>query len=101
VLKRLAEILSCAVMPFGRVYRFAGDEFVCIVPRNDVVSVCDTIRSNVRKEDSFTISQGVLMRLNRGITNEAFTQADTALYQSKKQGKDRITMVIPTLAQAN
>jgi diguanylate cyclase (GGDEF)-like protein len=101
VLKCLASILSEAVLPSGKVYRLAGDEFLCVVPRKQVVAVCNIIRDNMRKVDGFTVSQGVVLWLVRGLTNDILRIADSAMYHSKKRGKGGITMAMPGLAQAN
>jgi diguanylate cyclase (GGDEF)-like protein len=91
VLKRLARILREAAGEDGRVYRMAGDEFLLIVPLSKVAPICTAIRDNVRKEDCFTVSQGVVPLSDRHITHKLITQADWAMYQSKAGGKDRIT----------
>jgi diguanylate cyclase (GGDEF)-like protein len=101
ILKCLASILSEAVLPSGRVYRLSGDEFICVVPRRQVVSVCTVIRDNVVRENGFTVSQGVVLWLMRGLTNDILRIADSAMYQSKKRGKGGITVVMPGLAQAS
>ena len=100
VLKRLARILREAVGEDGRVYRMAGDEFLLIVSVAKVALICTTIRDNVRKEDCFTVSQGVVPLTDRHITHQLITQADWAMYQSKAQGKDRITFTAMELARA-
>lgn len=98
ILKRLANILKEAVVPGGKVYRIAGDEFALIAPRNKVKSICVAIRKNVRREDSITISQGVVLNLENGITDKSLKEADTAMYQSKTNGKGKITVSIPAVA---
>jgi diguanylate cyclase (GGDEF)-like protein len=100
ILKGLASILSEAMPPGGRVYRFGGDEFMCIVPSDRVVSVCGAIRDNVRKEDCFTVSQGAVMQISRELTNDVITIADKAMYRSKKLGRGGITMMTARLAPA-
>lgn len=98
VLKRLAAVLAQVVEPGGKVYRFAGDEFVVIVPSLNVASICNAIRSNLRKEDSFTVSQGIVVGVNNQPIPQTLHQADVALYQSKAKGKDTITYAVPNLA---
>lgn len=97
VLQQLAEILQKAVDSDGKVYRIGGDEFVLIVRRFKVRSICDTIRNDVRREGSFTISQGVVLTLRRGFTDDYIRQADLAMYESKANGKDRVTVSIPAV----
>jgi diguanylate cyclase (GGDEF)-like protein len=100
ILRRLASILSQAVAPLGRAYRFAGDEFVLVVPRREAVFLCNAIRDYMKKRESFTVSQGVVLNLNQGLTNDALTTVDSALSKSKKHGKCNITMVVPAPNQA-
>jgi diguanylate cyclase (GGDEF)-like protein len=101
VLKRLAQILQATVGCDGKVYRIAGDEFICIVPQQKVSQICSTIRDNVRKEDCFTISQGIVDMQEGQVIHESINQADYALYQSKIRGKDSIFFANRDPAQAN
>lgn len=95
VLKRLARILHNVVSPTGQAYRIGGDEFFLIVPNSRVKSICRTIHNNVRKEDRYTVSQGVVYAVERGLPNKTIIQADNAMYQSKINGKDMITVSVP------
>lgn len=98
ILKRLAKMLKELVSPDGRVYRIGGDEFILIIPKSRVKSMCIAIRQNLRREDSFTISQGVVLSIKNGVTEDTIQKADTAMYRSKARGKDRITTTIPAVA---
>ena len=98
VLQRLAHILVDAAGCDKMVYRIAGDEFVVIIESLKAHAVCTEIRRKVIQKESFTISQGVVMNLHKGISNSALELADTALYESKAKGRDRITAAIPIMA---
>lgn len=98
VLKRLAGIIELATDMHGRCYRLHGDEFALIIRRVQVDSVCEEIRKNIREEDGFTISQGVVLELQNEVSDHAFNLADSALYESKRAGRDRITTAIPETA---
>ncbi len=100
ILQRLAGVLRMAVGVDGKVFRIGGDEFIIIVPNNQVNATCDYIRHSVKKEDGYTISQGVVLNLQQGITRDTVHLADTALYESKARGKDKITVSIPVIARA-
>jgi diguanylate cyclase (GGDEF)-like protein len=91
ILKRLAHIMRKSVGPHGTIYRLGGDEFIIVVTAVHVVSVCIGIRAQLRKEDSFTISQGVVGCLDRTKNRDVVDLADKALYASKTNGKNRIT----------
>jgi diguanylate cyclase (GGDEF)-like protein len=95
ILRRLAELLRKTVGAWGTTYRIGGDEFMAIVPTTQVASICESIRSQFRKEDSFTISQGVVECFNPAMTHDFLELADKAMYMSKAQGKDRITFFNP------
>lgn len=90
-------MLEQLVSPNGRVYRVGGDEFILIIPRSKVKSMCIAIRQNVRREDSFTISQGVVLSIGNGVTDDTMHNADIAMYRSKLRGKNRITTSIPAV----
>jgi diguanylate cyclase len=95
VLKRLKSILVCVAPEKDKIYRIAGDEFLFFVPSSHVMLICNTIQKAVIKDGSFTISLGVVTCLERGMTNEVFIQADSAMRQSKKHGKNNISIVKP------
>lgn len=98
VLKRLAGILTHAVGSDGIAYRIGGDEFVMIVPNSRVRELCEQIRRNVRCEDRYTISQGVLLDMGSVFSGEAITYADKALFESKHKGRGMITTAAPAAA---
>ncbi len=100
ILKRMAMILIKTIGPRGRGYRISGDEFALIVPQKNVKKICMAIRKNVRREDCITISQGVVLNLENGITEKSINEADTAMYQSKTNGRGKITVSIPVVAKA-
>ena len=101
IIQRLAAILSNEAGHLGRVYRYAGDEFVCIVPRDEVESFCRVIRDEAKMQDAFTISQGVILYLEEGMITDALVQADVTMYRSKKRGKDQITIAPQFFVHAN
>lgn len=92
IIQRLASILTNAAGSGGRLYRFAGDEFICIIPRGKVKSFCSMIRSETKKQEYFTISQGVILHLDNGLIEDALIQADITMYKSKMRGKDQISI---------
>jgi diguanylate cyclase (GGDEF)-like protein len=87
--------------------RFGGDEFVVVCEDTDIeaaVLVAERIRAAIRKpltgvpiEYPLTASIGVALHHPNGgsaATAEAMVQhADAAMYESKKSGKDRNTLV--------
>ena len=92
IIQRLAEILTIEAGTHGRIYRYAGDEFVCFIPRDKVETFCSAIRNETKKQDAFTVSQGVILNLDQGMVSDALVMADVTMYRSKKRGKDQITI---------
>ncbi len=101
IIKRLASILTEAAGSLGRIYRYAGDEFVCIIPRENAKTFCSMVRSDTKKEEYFTISQGVILYLDNGLIADALIQADITMYKSKMRGKDQITITPQFMVRDN
>jgi diguanylate cyclase (GGDEF)-like protein len=105
VLRRVASSIVAAVRPQDVVCRYGGEEFLVIV--NDIdekgcVAIGERICSGMRElpihtrsaSVPATISIGVAMR-NRGepVSSERLIAlADAALYESKRAGRDRVTV---------
>ena len=98
VLRSMGRILRDATRAAGRAYRYAGDEFVLVVPRSDADAVSLAVQTRTLEEGMYTISVGVLKDSGACAVNEAIVFADAALYQSKTQGRNRITVTFPALA---
>lgn len=99
VLKNLARLISGQIRSTDLFGRWGGEEFVVAMPNQDREKAC-TVAEKLRatiKEYAFpkgahmTISLGVAT-FQRGLSREAFIdQADSALYQSKENGRDQVT----------
>ena len=81
--------------------RYGGEEFVLVFSHNnkaDVISKLNVLRKKVAslpftfKNDrvSITLSIGITMIEQNDNVHSAFERADTALYQAKKDGKNRV-----------
>jgi len=94
--------------------RIGGEEFVVILPDSDIdgaLIVADRIRVGVEElaiETSqgalqLTISAGVAARYSGETYSELFDRADTALYESKRLGRNRVSLADESLKtfQAN
>lgn len=105
VLRRVASSIVASVRPQDIVCRYGGEEFLVIVHDTDekgCVAIGERICASMRelpiqtRDGSVpaTISIGVAMR-NRGdpvSPDHLVGLADAALYESKRQGRDRVTV---------
>ena len=83
--------------------RYGGDEFSVILPNTDKrgsLIVAEKIRSSLKKiplklkgqEVTLTLSIGIATYPDNGTTREDLIEkADRALYESKNEGKDKVT----------
>ena len=78
------------------IYRYGGEEFVVIIPdtsANDALAIGERLRKNVKKACEVTISIGIShYKELAGNINELITNADKALYEAKRAGKDRVLL---------
>ncbi|MBN1293997.1 MAG: phosphoenolpyruvate--protein phosphotransferase [Candidatus Latescibacteria bacterium] len=104
---RAIQILSsCAsenLRKYDSIYRYGGDEFVVLLPRadasqayNTALRILDLVHRTAagKISQSLGVSIGIASFDNDCIKdrNALLTAADSALYQSKKGGKDRISI---------
>lgn len=105
-LQQIARAMSrVAKRPPDLVARYGGEEFAVILPRTNVrgaIHVAQMIRSEVRKSaiahacsqvsEHVTLSLGVASTVPSRETNleMLIAAADAALYEAKKQGRDRV-----------
>jgi len=94
--------------------RIGGEEFVVILPDTDLIgamAVAERIRmgiqnlilETVKGTLQLTISAGVASRYGGETYSELFDRADTALYESKRLGRNRVSLADESLKtfQAN
>ena len=94
--------------------RIGGEEFVVILPDTDLIgamAVAERIRmgiqnlilETVKGTLQLTISAGVASRRDGETYSELFDRADTALYESKRLGRNRVSLADESLKtfQAN
>ncbi|HXV76291.1 MAG TPA: sensor domain-containing diguanylate cyclase [Candidatus Polarisedimenticolaceae bacterium] len=106
LLRTLAELLRRQVRPGDCCCRYGGEEFIVAMPdtnREEAYSVADRIRGAVESFEfehhesqpggRVTISGGVAAFPHDGNSVAALTKhADVALYESKRRGRNRITL---------
>ena len=110
MLKALASALSGQVRTIDIVARLGGEEFVLLLPLTDAAGAlvaAERVRTavehlSVRAADGtmvrFTVSMGIV-EASQGAPSleEMLHLADTALYEAKRQGRNRsIVATVPT-----
>lgn len=103
VLKSIGEAILSAVRKNDMVFRYGGDEFSVLLhnaSREMALQVAERIRENVRYSlDALTTFRKVTVSIGIAVLDEASTDkrifleiADRALYEAKKQGKNRVSL---------
>jgi len=103
VLITLVGLMKAALRTEDIVFRLGGDEFAILlegIDSHEALTVAERLRSVVEghrfeKEDRvfpLSLSIGIIKIDGSLTTGELLSQADTAMYQAKEQGKNRIVM---------
>lgn len=93
VLCRVADTLV-STLGLERVYRIGGDEFASLLPvgKEDVTNQINLLMHHIRglkwREHSCSVTLSIGMASGPGEPSDVFSAADTALYLSKKNGRD-------------
>jgi diguanylate cyclase (GGDEF)-like protein len=104
VLRATADALSRAVGPHGRLYRVGGDEFAAILPGigEEELALAATRLLAAARATETTVSIGTTLVAGgtRATSDEVLAQADLALYETKRRGRDGATRYRPALRTA-
>ena len=100
VIKSVSQIIKQNVRANDFVCRYGGDEFLIIFNDCNKEVVCERMRKVQEdlkypfrdKKYKVSISVGIAERENDQSLTEVITNADMALYNSKNNGKNRITL---------
>ena len=100
VLINLVQLIESNIRQNDFLYRIGGEEFVILFAQTSIeeaITVSEKIRKSVEeelktiKDKTITLSIGVSEVMPDDTENKIFTRVDKLLYQSKTNGKNRVT----------
>ncbi|MBN1142113.1 MAG: diguanylate cyclase [Deltaproteobacteria bacterium] len=106
VLVRLARIIEGCLRKLDSAYRYGGEEFTVILPETcgeEAETVAHRIKQRIAEEPfcplenskvMVTVSIGVTQYLATEEITELVRRADNAMYQSKQDGRNRVTALL-------
>lgn len=102
VLKKLAQTIQTALRKSDIVGRFGGEEFVVFLPQvnaEQALIVAERMRNSVEKTQIDILKKKINITVSIGLTTIQAAQiailvkqADVALYQSKKNGRNKVSL---------
>lgn len=101
-LARIGQILRASVRGHDLVFRYGGEEFLILLPGGDLsgaTSLAERVRTAVEDDEQtgpwgLTVSAGVAVadRFNSANPTQLLRRADSALYQAKRLGRNRVAV---------
>lgn len=106
ILAELGGLISGSLRSMDTAYRYGGEEFTIILPETDAPAAIKVARRIMERVEStgiagsgssppITVSIGVTQYATGESITELIKRADTAMYQSKVHGRNRITLLMP------
>ncbi|MBT4641210.1 MAG: diguanylate cyclase [Deltaproteobacteria bacterium] len=107
VLKAVASFFRTNLRPYDALFRYGGEEFLFCLPNTDIKSgskLLNRLRIDLKKCPiqikqgeviSVSISMGIMQMQAEQPVDEAIDNADAALYEAKKGGRNRVSEYKP------
>ena len=111
ILSAIGDIIKSAIRIQDTAYRYAGDEFTIIMPETELdmaIAVAERVRQAIENDTQalssprpviVTVSIGVVEYLTDEAIKSFVHRADSAMYTSKKKGRNNISFE-PALSQS-
>lgn len=115
ILRSVAQILKDSTRKEDFIARYGGEEFICCLaaPKDEAEAamMAERIRKNIQEfrfeseekqpEGVLTVSIGVSYTEGGAPLEEMIEEADQSLYQSKRQGRNRVTVFPGIMVESN
>ena len=92
-LQELARLFDEFARETNVVARYGGEEFVVVMPQTDLEGAtvfAERLRSKVERQLSITVSGGVAQAVEGDTQDTLVARADSALYQAKSAGRNKV-----------
>ncbi len=108
VLQKISLAMQELIRPFDLLARYGGEEFTILLPDTSLqeaipvferirsgIADMPTVRDGVLAYQTVTVSIGVAQHSEDELPEMLLARADRALYQAKREGKDRVVVEMP------
>lgn len=103
ILSQVAKVILGSIRDFDLGLRYGGEEFVVVltdIPHYLVNQIAERLRQSIEKQEfvyegkkiPVTLSLGLTMMSHNDTLENLFQRADSALYRSKQEGRNRLSV---------